>query len=210
MARVDDYLQAKHLAIEQLQKESFQTLVLQTGFETIDDHTFKAPLLDRVYGVTYPAFDFKVVSDETMQTPIQEHVIVLHYMQGAETERLSGTWITYREIPGASFYFSVFVKRAVDPLKHVFGQNSAGFEAAAPQLEGKKITHGDTAFEFRILPKVPVQIILWQGDDEFPPEANILFDRSISNIFSPEDIAWLSGMLVYRLIALANSHPRAS
>jgi hypothetical protein len=210
MARVDDYLQAKQLAIEHLQKESFQNLVQQTGFDTIDDHTFRVPLLDRIYEVTYPEFDFKVDSDETTETPIQEHVIILHYMQGAKTKTLDGTWVTYREIPEASFYYSVFVKRAIDPLKNVFGQNIAGFEAAAQRLSGQNIEHGDTAFEFRILPKIPIQTILWQGDDEFPPEASILFDRSISNIFSPEDIAWLSGMLVYRLIALAKSHTRSS
>lgn len=210
MARVDDYIQAKHLAIERLQKESFQNLVQQTGFEAIDDHTFKIPLLDRIYEVTYPEFDFKVDSDASMETPIQEHVVLLHYMQGPKSETLDGTWVTYREIPEASFYYSVFVKRAIDPLKHVFGQNVTGFEAAALQLSGRNIEHGDTAFEFRILPKVPIQTILWQGDDEFPPEASILFDRSISTIFSPEDIAWLSGMLVYRLIALAKSHTRSS
>jgi hypothetical protein len=94
----------------------------------------------------------------------------------------------------------VFVKRAIEPLKNVFGQNLPGFTKAAPQLSGKAISHGDAAFEFHIFPKVPVQVIIWEGD-EFPPEANILFDKTISKILSPEDIAWLSGMLVYRLIA---------
>jgi len=53
------------------------------------------------------------------------------------------------------------------------------------------------------LPNVPVRLILWAGDDEFPAAANILFDQNIGGILSPEDIAWLSGMLVYRLIALS-------
>ena len=44
-------------------------------------------------------------------------------------------------------------------------------------------------------------LILWKGDDEFPPEGSILFDRGINKILSAEDIAWLSGMVVYPLIA---------
>jgi hypothetical protein len=54
-----------------------------------------------------------------------------------------------------------------------------------------------------MLPAVPLQLILWEGDDEFPAEANILFDKTIGRILSPEDIAWLAGMVVYRLMALA-------
>ena len=33
--------------------------------------------------------------------------------------------------------------------------------------------------------------------------ANILFDKNIGRILSPEDVAWLAGMVVYRLMALA-------
>jgi hypothetical protein len=44
---------------------------------------------------------------------------------------------------------------------------------------------------------------LWEGNAEFPSEANILFDETIGDILSPEDVAWLAGMLVYRLTALS-------
>jgi hypothetical protein len=114
-------------------------------------------------------------------------------------------WVSYREIPGASFYFSAFVKRAIDPLKNVFGQNPASLTNAAGHLNANPIEPGDVGFEFSVLPKVPLQLVLYAGDDEFPPEANILFDRSIGDILSPEDIAWLAGMLVYRLIAISKS-----
>jgi hypothetical protein len=50
---------------------------------------------------------------------------------------------------------------------------------------------------------VPLQLILWEGDNEFPAEANILFDKTIGRILSPEDVAWLAGMVVYRLIAFS-------
>ncbi len=64
-------------------------------------------------------------------------------------------------------------------------------------------TTEDVGFEFKVFPKVTLQLILWEGDDEFSTEANILFDETIGEILSPEDVAWLSGMLVYRLIALS-------
>ena len=81
--------------------------------------------------------------------------------------------------------------------------NIAGFSKAARQLKAAQIDTGDAAFEFRVLPAVCLQLIIWSGDDEFPAEANILFDQNIGQILSPEDVAWLAGMVVYRLMALA-------
>jgi len=52
---------------------------------------------------------------------------------------------------------------------------------------------------------VPVALILWKGDDEFPPEGTILFDRNISHILSAEDIAWLAGMIIYPLLGMARA-----
>ncbi|MEZ4604550.1 MAG: DUF3786 domain-containing protein [Desulfobacterales bacterium] len=39
--------------------------------------------------------------------------------------------------------------------------------------------------------KVCVQLIIYEGDDEFEPEANILFDATAGEFLSPEDAAWL-------------------
>jgi hypothetical protein len=128
-------------------------------------------------------------------------------MSAASPRTLSGNRVSYREIPGASFYFSAFVKRAIDPLKTVFGPNVTALVEAAKQLNGRPIEPGDVGFEFDVLPNVPLQLILYEGDDEFPAEANILFDQTIGVILSPEDIAWLAGMLVYRLIAISKRNP---
>ena len=88
-------------------------------------------------------------------------------------------------------------------LKKIFGQNIAGFSLASEKLHAKKIENGDAGFEFNVLPAVSLQLIIWTGDEEFPAEAGILFDKTIGRILSPEDVAWLAGMVVYRLMALA-------
>ena len=205
MPRIDDYINARKLAVEKLSQASFEALAGRSGFEPSDGQSLHIPFLDRTYLVSYPLFDFKDLADSTKEIPIQEQVLILHYLMATEVPDLSGDWVSYREIPGASFYFGAFVKRAVDPLKKVFGQNISGFSQAAEKLQARKIENGDAGFEFRALPAVPLQLILWEGDDEFPADANILFDKTIGRILSPEDVAWLAGMVVYRLIALSRS-----
>ncbi len=203
MPRIDDYISARQIAVEKLSKESFDNIAKRSGFETLSDNVLKIPFLDRIYQVSFPDFDFENESDKKTAVPIQEQVLILHYLTAESAKKLTGDWIAYREIPEASFYFSAFVKRAIDPLKKVFGQNISGLSKAANNINGKAIDIGDAGFEFKFFPKVPLQLIMWKGDDEFPPEANILFDKTIGEILSPEDVAWLSGMLVYRLIALS-------
>lgn len=56
--------------------------------------------------------------------------------------------------------------------------------------------------EFSVFPHIRVQLVLWSGDEEFSPEATILFDESIQWLLPAEDIAVMSGGLVYRLIGL--------
>jgi hypothetical protein len=204
MPRIDDYKNARKLAIEKLATQSFESILQRTGIEGSEVNQFRVAFLDRVYCIGFPGLEFEDEAEPEKEIPIQEQILILHYMLAALPPPLTGNWVSYREIPGASFYYGAFVKRAIDPLKNIFGQNVEGLLKAGKLLGGRKIDSGDVGYEFRLLPNVPVRLILWAGDDEFPAAGNILFDENINRILSPEDIAWLAGMLVYRLIALAN------
>ena len=205
MPRIDDYKAAKALSAEKLAGVEFARLVEHTGFQPVGTGAFDVPFLDRRYRIGYPAFDFQDADDAAREVPLQEQVLILHYFQAPSGDVPAGHWVAYREIRDASFYFSAFVKRAVDPLKKVFGGQPAALEKPARLLGGRSLEDiGDTAWGFLLFPRVPIQLIVYAGDEEFPPEANILFDRTIGGILSAEDIAWLAGMLVYRLIALSH------
>ena len=203
MPRIDDYIAAKKLAVEKLAKLPLDRLLQQSGFTASEASVISIPFLNQSYRVSYPDCEFLDADEPNKEVPIQEQVLILHYLVADSPGKLPPKWIAYREISGAAFYFSAFVKRAIDPLKKVFGQDVSGFKKAAKQLKAMPIETGDAGFELYIFPKVPLQIILWIGDDEFPPEANILFDQTIGELLSPEDVAWLAGMVVYRLIALS-------
>ncbi len=203
MARIDDYDNAKKITVAKLIEGEFKTIAEQSGLTFFDKDTICIDFLDRIYRVKYPSFDFEAEAKGAKEVPLQEQVLILHYMLGCSDRKITGNWISYREIPGAAFYFSAFVQRAIDPLKKVFGTNADRIGKPARALKGTAIEAGDAGFEFSVLPKAPMQLILWEGDDEFPAEANIVFDKIVGEIFSPEDAVWLAGMLVYRLIAIS-------
>jgi hypothetical protein len=204
MPRIDDYIAACRLAREKLAPDPCARIAARSGFALLGGGALEVPFLDRVYHVSCPGFEFADRASTAAQVPLQEQVLILHYLTADAPVAVTGHWVAYREIPGAAFYFAAFVKRAVDPLKKRFGQDIDGFRTASARLQGTGVEGGDAAAEFRVLPNVPVRLILHGGDEEFPPEATILFERSAGRILTPEDAAWLAGMLVYRLIRLAS------
>jgi hypothetical protein len=201
MARIDDYQQARALAAQELAKHEPAELAVRCGFDLLAGQVFRVSFLTRTYRVAYPSFEFTDDADPAAQVPLQEQVLLLHYFQGAQP-RLKNHWVAYREIPGAGFYFGAFVKRAVDPLKKVFGNRVNQFKDAALKLGGLALEVGSAGFQFNVLPFAPLQVIVHEGDEEFAAEANILFDASVGDYLSPEDAAWLASLTVYRLIGL--------
>ena len=205
MARVDDYRAAYALAADTLSAQPLAAISARTGLTCRDANHFQIQFLDRRYLISYPDFQFEEPAAPEREIPLQEQVLILHYMIGADPERSPGDMIAYREIPGASLYFGPFVKRAVNPLKATFGRNLDGFHRACRALGGTPIDAGDAGYRFQVFPQLSMHYILWEGDEEFEAEANILFNEAIGECLSPEDAAWMAGMVVYRLMALSRT-----
>ncbi len=81
------------------------------------------------------------------------------------------------------------------------------FRLAAASLGGEALDLADAAFSFRALPRVPVAVLIWLGDEEMPGEAHVLFDAGAHGYLPSEDLAGLGGLLAGRLVAAA-SGPR--
>lgn len=58
----------------------------------------------------------------------------------------------------------------------------------------KKQHYGDASIELFPFPRMPVTIILWEKDDEFPARADLVFD-STCEMQLPIDIIWSIAML---------------
>ena len=141
--------------------------------------------------------------DSSGSLKIADQVLLLHYLITAKGEPVGQDWITFREVPSGSFYYAAFVRRALAPLLSCFGHDPALFREVG-QVMGRVLTSpGDIALHVLSLPRVPVILSIWQGDDEFPPEANLYFDRSIVSYLTTEDIAYLSGATVYKAMGMA-------
>ena len=108
--------------------------------------------------------------------------------------------ITLKELPDGLNYFRTFAQRAVKPLVDHFGKEPHQLIDAAIKLGGYKVNHGDAAVTINAFRRVPITIVLWQGDDEFPPAGSVMFDSSISDYLSCYDITELCETIAWKLV----------
>jgi hypothetical protein len=120
----------------------------------------------------------------------QFYLTILHYLLEAQSEGLAGKWVSEQEIPGGSLFFRGVHAFQTQPLEQFFGERPDLFAAAAERLGGTRVTGGDLAYRFWALPRIPLMIVLWKGDEEFPAAVNIRFDATIQHHLHTLDTIW--------------------
>jgi hypothetical protein len=81
-----------------------------------------------------------------------------------------------------------------------FSKEPARLFEVARQFGGQKAEYGDAAVTIYPFSRVPVTLVLWRGDSDFPPEGNILYDSTVTDYLPTEDIIVLTETLVWKLV----------
>jgi hypothetical protein len=119
---------------------------------------------------------------------------VLSYLLSAKEIPLSGRLIKPENIKGGEFFFRGSHMLPLDKVAEKYGNDKEGFITRGKELSGRLIGYGDASLELLPLPRMPVTLILWLTDEEFPARLDILFD-STCEIQVPLDIIWSIGMM---------------
>jgi len=77
------------------------------------------------------------------------------------------------------------------PIKY-FKDKPEFLVEAGRALGGEKLKKGEYGISIPALPRVPLTILFWAGDDEVEPSANVLFDASANKHMETEGLVWLS------------------
>lgn len=209
MPRIDDYINAVALGKEELRQKDPERIATLSGGTLSEEGSanpsLTIPFLNRRIAIRWPEL-YSFFKDSGEEVPVQQQVLIFHYLNGANGLHPTGQWISYQEIPDGRFYLDAFLRRAKNPMVQIFGSIPEKLmELAVRQYGAVPFDQGDLSVTLQALPLVPVALILWRGDDEFPPEGTILFDRTIPSMLSAEDVAWLAGMIIYPLMGMAKS-----
>jgi hypothetical protein len=167
--------------------------------DKITVHFFLEP-----YTIQFPQIEFYSPSKKVVS--LVTRILLLHYLIRADGNPLAEKWVAYKDIPGGLLYAGVFARRVTEPLQRRFGKSARSFKETGIQSGGEPVEIGDASFILHVFPCVPLQYVLWEGDEEFPPSVQLLFDASVNHYLSLEDMVVLGQVTTGRLI---NRSPRS-
>ncbi len=170
---------------------------------TVRNGRLDLPLLDSSYRIAWP--ELSITFRDGTDCPEELVILVLDYLVRADGSAPSGEWIGFQELPDGAFYRRAFQGYSGDRLVRELAADADRFRRAARALGGEPLPMGDTGFAFRVLPHVPLAVVWWDGNDEFPANATVLFDR-VAGVYLPTDgLAILGRMLCRALVQAAGS-----
>jgi hypothetical protein len=192
------YDEARKLAWARLQERD-SAKIARDGSATLEEGTHRiiVPFLADKYLVDIQSQ--KVLFENGAELFPFLSVLILHYLVGADATPLANEWISFREFDGGNVYFDSFNDRCLIPLKNAFGNQPDLLPAAARPLGAEPLDFGDVGVRVPVFPKMPLAVVLWRGDSEFSPDANILYDKTANKILRTEDLAICGALTVSKL-----------
>ena len=151
------------------------------------------------YRITWP--DLVVHAGAGSQVcPASVQGLFLYYLSLADGTPPAGAWLSFRELPDGWLYHLAFHSYTGAVLVRTFAGDTAALARGAVRVGGNAIDVGDCGYEFQVLPRVKLAIVYWCGDEEFPPDAQVLFDAAASHYLPVDGLAYLASHLVQQVI----------
>ena len=151
-----------------------------------DGKEFYVNLLGQNYAISHPEYALRAL-DGGKLPPLPTQTFLLRYLLEGKEVFSSGKWLTFREMPWGELYIKPYTGRVLTRAAFTFGTRIATFRSACEKMGAIPVSHGDAGFQFQFLGQYQMQILVWEGDEEFPPNAQVLYSDNFSDGFAAED-----------------------
>ena len=119
--------------------------------------------------------------------PLPVQTFLLRFLLEGKALAWAGGWKTFREMPWGELYIKPYTGRVLTRAAFTFGTRVEAFRKACEKMGAVKLSHGDAGYAFDFLGSYKMQILVWAGDEEFPPNAQVLYSDNFEDGFAPED-----------------------
>jgi len=186
---------------EELQQADPQELCRRTGARCVSDG-FLLPFLNRELRI-FPRERRLVDPARPGADPgFRLCLVTLMYLLKLDPGAL-GPVISPLELAGGATFFRGQHGLPHAPLESRFGADPEALLAAGRRLGGEPRPAGDAALAFQVFPGLWVEVILWRGDEEFPPQASFAVPAHLDRFWHLDAVWGLLNLLVHELLAAA-------
>jgi hypothetical protein len=189
-------------------KDNVKSLAGRFGFEKGREIRFLGFKLSLENGKIYD----EILNEEVEDDRKGEIYYVLYiHSQATEDVGETGEYASFTELFKAYGEYALkhcpAFKSVCKEFEEGFGRNPEPLRKVAEILGCEIVDYGDVALKIYALPKVPIILVIWVGDEEMPPSSNILFDKSAVNYIPEcEALVRLAKITVERVLSIAKSH----
>ena len=152
-------------------------------------------LLGERFTVSHPGFD--VAGPSALANA--ERILLLRYLVDGRAAMPGGQFLTYREFPWGDVYLRQFTGRCISRFAFSYGRKPELLNSIMEKLPAKPLPRSDCGWELELMPGLLIQLLLWLGDEEFPPNAQILFSDNFRFAFTAEDLANAGDIVLNRM-----------
>ena len=159
---------------------------------------FTVKLLGREFAIAHPDYAIRAL-DEGALPPLPVQTFLLRYLLESKAVAWKGEWKTFREMPWGEMYITPYTGRVLTRAAFTFGFRTAAMKAAAEKMGAEAVKHGDAGYKFDFIGGYKMQLLIWEGDDEFPPSAQVLYSDNFAEGFAAEDRVVAGDILITTL-----------
>lgn len=151
-----------------------------------DGKEFTVTLLGRAFAIAHPDYSIRALDGGAIP-PLPTQTFLLRYLLESKQVPWNGTWKTFREMPWGEMYIKPYTGRVLTRAAFTFGTRIGAFRTACEKMGTTPVPHGDAGYLFDLIGDYRMQILVWEGDDEFPPNAQVLYSDNFADGFAAED-----------------------
>ena len=172
-------------------EEKFRDLVPEEAVSRVsqakwDGKEFYVNLLGREFAISHPVYAIRAM-DNGPVPPLATQTFLLRYLLESKNVAWQGGWKTFREMPWGEMYIKPYTGRVLTRAAFTFGTRVDAFRSAAEKMGAVALSHGDAGYQFTLVGNYQMQILVWEGDEEFPPNAQVIYSDNFADGFAAED-----------------------
>ena len=171
-----------------------------------DGKEFTVRLLGKTYRIAHPEYAIRLESPRPCGAPpfrqgglepsLPTQTFLLRYLLEGRAVPAKGEWLTFREMPWGELYIKPYTGRVLTRAAFTLGTRLAAFRAAAEKMGAVPVSHGDAGYQFELVDGYAMRILVWEGDEEFPPNAQVLYSDNFADGFAAEDRVVAGDLLI--------------
>lgn len=131
---------------------------------------------------------------------------ILFYLMKSKDIPISGRWVSEKELSGGVTFFRGPHAFPTPEIARNCGKDLNKLHVSARKMGGEPLDMADIAYRIKALPRIPMAILFWKGDEEFAPECKLLMDSTIEEHLPLDVIFGLAIEVARRLTGLPLWH----